>query len=190
MAKRPRTLAPRRKSSRSFGSSPNFAAVFRTQAFMVTTNLPIRLAHRLTSRLRDYANFSSPFVDFALLVPLAEASAVGFFRRCPADEYDGNHIVVEPPVDSCRPTAADAAAQPSRLHLRARHASIANKTTINQSVRTDSVVIDTLAVHRTTQREDKTNSESSAVYKPPDGSIVLIILAMAFIFFFFINKRR
>ena len=94
MAKLLKTLAPRLKSSRSSGLSPNFAAVFRTQAFMVTTNLPIRLVLRLTSRLRGYANFSSFIVDSALLVPLAEASAVGFFRRCPADEYDGNHIVV------------------------------------------------------------------------------------------------
>ena len=104
-------------------------------------------------------------------------------------DFDSLDICVEP-IDSCRSSAAVTAAQPSRLHLRARHASIANKTTINQSVRTDSVVIDTLAVHRTTQREDKTNSESSAVYKPPDGSIVLIIIAMAFIFFFFIKQRR
>ena len=102
-------------------------------------------------------------------------------------DFDSLDIVVEPPVDSCRPTAADAAAQPSRLHLRARHASIANKTSVNQSVKTDSVVIDTLAVHRTTQREDKTNSESSGVYKPPDGRIVLIILAIAIILFFFIK---
>ena len=104
-------------------------------------------------------------------------------------DFDSLDIYVEP-IDSCRSSAAVAAAQPSRLHLRARHASIANKTAINKSVRTDSIVIDTLAVHRTTQREDKTNSESSAVYKPPDGSIVLIIIAMAFIFFFFINTRR
>ncbi len=104
-------------------------------------------------------------------------------------DFDSLDICVEP-IDSCRSSAAVTAAKQSRLRLRARHASIANKTTINQSVRTDSVVIDTLAVHRTTQREDKTNSESSAVYKPPDGSIVLIIIAMAFIFFFFINKRR
>ena len=102
-------------------------------------------------------------------------------------DFDSLDIYVEP-IDSCRSSAAVAAAQPSRLHLRARHASIANKTTINQSVRTDSVVIDTLAVHRTTQREDKTNSESSGVYKPPDGSIVLIILAIAIILFFFIRK--
>lgn len=101
-------------------------------------------------------------------------------------DFDSLDIYVEP-IDSCRSSAAVAAAQPSRLHLRARHASIANKTTINQSVRTDSVVIDTLAVHRTTQREDKTNSESSAVYKPPDGSVVLIILAIAIILFFFIK---
>ena len=104
-------------------------------------------------------------------------------------DFDSLDICVEP-LDSCRSSAAVTAAQPSRLHLRARHASIANKTAINKSVRTDSIVIDTLAVHRTTQREDKTNSESSAVYKPPDGSIVLIIIAMAFIFFFFIKQRR
>ena len=104
-------------------------------------------------------------------------------------DFDSLDIYVEP-IDSCRSSAAVAAAQPSRLHLRARHASIANKTTINQSVRTDSVVIDTLAVHRTTQREDKTNSESSGVYKPPDGSIVLIILAIAIILFFCIRQHR
>ena len=105
-------------------------------------------------------------------------------------DFDSLDIFVEPIVDSCRSSAAVAAAQPSRVHLRARHASIANKTTINQAVRTDSAVIDTLAVHRTTQREVKTNSESSGVFKPPDGSIVLIILAMAFIFFFFIRQHR
>ena len=102
-------------------------------------------------------------------------------------DFDSLDICVEPIVDSCRSSAAVTAAQPSRLHLRARHASIANKTTINQSVSTDSVVIDTLAVHRTTQREDKTNSESSGVYKPPDGNIALIILAIAIILFFFIK---
>ena len=100
---------------------------------------------------------------------------------------DSLDIYVEPIVDSCRSSAAVAAAQPSRLHLRARHASIANKTSVNQSVKTDSVVIDTLAVHRTTQREDKTNSESSGVYKPPDGGVALIILAIAIILFFFIK---
>ena len=105
-------------------------------------------------------------------------------------DFDSLDIVVEPPVDSCRPTAADAAAQPSRLHLRARHASIANKTTINQSVKTDSAVIDTLAVHRTTRRKEKSNSESSGVYKPPDGGIVLIILAIAIILFFCIRQHR
>ena len=104
-------------------------------------------------------------------------------------DFDSLDIYVEP-IDSCRSSAAVAAAQPSRLHLRARHASIANTASVRQSVSTDSVVIDTLAIHRTTQREDKTNSESSAVYKPPDGSIVLIILAMAFIFFFFIRQHR
>ena len=104
-------------------------------------------------------------------------------------DFDSLDIYVEP-IDSCRSSAAVTAAQPSRLHLRARHASIANKTTINQAVRTDSVVIDTLAVHRTTQREDNTNSESSGVYKPPDGSVVLIILAIAIILFFFIRQHR
>lgn len=101
-------------------------------------------------------------------------------------DFDSLDIYVEP-MDSCRSSAAVAAAQPSRLHLRARHASIANKTTINQSVSTDSAVIDTLAVHRTTQREDKTNSESSGVYKPPDGSVILVFLAIAIILFFFIK---
>ena len=105
-------------------------------------------------------------------------------------DFDSHDIFVEPLVDSCRSSAAVAAAQPSRLHLRARHASIANKTTINQSVKTDSAVIDTLAVHRTTQREEKSNSESSGVYKPPDGSVVLIILAIAIILFFFIRQHR
>ena len=102
-------------------------------------------------------------------------------------DFDSLDIYVEPIVDSCRSSAAVATAQPSRLHLRARHASIANKTTINQSVKTDSAVIDTLAVHRTTRREEKSNSESSGVYKPPDGSIVLIILAIAIRLFFFIK---
>ena len=101
-------------------------------------------------------------------------------------DFDSLDIYVEP-IDSCRSSAAVAAAQPSRLHLRARHASIANKTSVNQSVKTDSVVIDTLAVHRTTQREDNTNSESSGVYKPPDGSVILVFLAIAIILFFFIK---
>lgn len=105
-------------------------------------------------------------------------------------DFDSLDIYVEPIVDSCRSSAAVAAAQPSRLHLRARHASIANKTSINQSVKTDSAAIDTLAVHRTTQREEKSNSESSGVYKPPDGSVVLIILAIAIILFFCIRQHR
>ena len=104
-------------------------------------------------------------------------------------DFDSLDIYVEH-IDSCRSSAAVAAAQPSRLHLRARHASIANKTSINQSVKTDSAAIDTLAVHRTTQREEKSNSESSGVYKPPDGSIVLIILAIAIILFFCIRQHR
>jgi hypothetical protein len=101
-------------------------------------------------------------------------------------DFDSLDIFVEP-IDSCRSSTAVAAAQPSRLHLRARHASIANKTTINQSVSTDSVVIDTLAVHRTTQLVDKTNSESSGAYKPPDVSVILVFLAIAIILFFFIK---
>ena len=105
-------------------------------------------------------------------------------------DFDSLDIFVEPLVDSCRSSAAVAAAQPSRLHLRSRHASINNKTTINQSVKTDSAVIDTLAVHRTTQRELKTNSESSGIYKPPDGNKVLVFIAIAIIIFFFIRQHR
>ena len=105
-------------------------------------------------------------------------------------DFDSLDIFVEPLIDSCRSSAAVAAAQPSRLHLRARHASIDNKTTINQSVKTDSAVIDTLAVHRTTLREMKTNSESSGIYKPPDGNKVLVFIAIAIIIFFFIRQHR
>ena len=104
-------------------------------------------------------------------------------------DFDSLDIFVENPIDSCRSSAAVAAAQPSRLHLRARHASIANKTSVRQSVKTDSAVIDSLAVHRTTHREEKSNSESSGVYKPPDGSIVLIIIAIAIILFFCIKQH-
>lgn len=102
-------------------------------------------------------------------------------------DFDSLDIFVEPLIDSCRSSAAVAAAQPSRLHLRARHASIANSKVVSSSVKTDSAVIDTLAVHRTTQREDKTNSESSGVYKPPDGGVILVFLAIAIILFFFIK---
>ena len=105
-------------------------------------------------------------------------------------DFDSLDIFIEPLVDSCRSSAAVAAAQPSKVHLRARHASIDNKTTINQSVKTDSAVIDTLAVHRTTQRELKTNSESSGIYKPPDGNKVLVFIAIAIIIFFFIRQHR
>ena len=104
-------------------------------------------------------------------------------------DFDSLDIYVEPIVDSCRSSAAVAAAQRARLRLGAGHASIANKTCINQAVKTDSAAIDTLAVHRTTQREEKSNSESSGVYKPPDGSIVLIILAIAIILFFCIRQH-
>ena len=105
-------------------------------------------------------------------------------------DFDSLDIFVEPLIDSCRSSAAVAAAQPSRLHLRARHASIANSKVVSSSVKTDSAVIDTLAVHRTTQRDVKTNSESSGIYKPPDGSIVLIIIAIAIILFFCIRQHR
>ena len=105
-------------------------------------------------------------------------------------DFDSLDIFVEPIVDSCRSSAALAAAQPSRLHLRARHASIDNSSSVRKSVKTDSFVADTLEVHRTTQREDRTNSESSAVYKPPDGSIILVILAIAIMIFFFIRIHR
>ena len=105
-------------------------------------------------------------------------------------DFDSLDIFIEPLVDSCRSSAAVAAAQPSRLHLRARHASIDNKKVINQSVKTDSAVIDTLAVHRTTHRELKTNSESSGIYKPPDGNKVLVFIAIAIIIFFFIRQHR
>ena len=105
-------------------------------------------------------------------------------------DFDSLDIFVEPLVDSCRSSAAVAAAQPSRLHLRARHASIANKTSINQSVKTDSAAIDTLAVHRTTQREEKSNSESSGVYKPPDGCSVLITIIIVIILIFFFRLLR
>ena len=105
-------------------------------------------------------------------------------------DFDSLDIYVEPIVDSCRSSAAVATAQPSRLHLRARHASIDNKKVINQSVKTDSAVIDTLAVHRTTLREVKTKSERSGIYKPPDGIKVLVLIAIAIIIFFFIRQHR
>ena len=105
-------------------------------------------------------------------------------------DFDSLDIFIEPLVDSCRSSAAVAAVQPSRVHLRARHASIDNKKVINQSVKTDSAVIDTLAVHRTTLREVKTKSESSGIYKPPDGIKVLVLIAIAIIIFFFIRQHR
>ena len=103
-------------------------------------------------------------------------------------DFDSLDIFVEPIVDSCRSSAAAvAAAQPSRLHLRARHASIANKSSIRQSIQKDSASVDSVEFHRTTRREDKSNSESSGVYKPPDGSVILVFLAIAIIVFFFIK---
>ena len=102
-------------------------------------------------------------------------------------DFDSLDIFVEPLVDSCRSSAAVAAAQPSRLHLRARHASIANKSSIRQSIQKDSASVDSVEFHHTTRREDKSNSESSGVYKPPDGSVILVFLAIAIIVFFFIK---
>ena len=97
-------------------------------------------------------------------------------------DFDSLDICVEPVVDSCRTSAAVAAAQPSRLHLRARHASIDNRKWVNKSVRT--------AVHRTTQRENKTESESSGVYKPPNVGLVLVVLAMVSFIIFSIDKFK
>ena len=105
-------------------------------------------------------------------------------------DFDSLDIYVEPIVDSCRSSAAVAAVQPSRLHLRARHASIDNRKWVNKSVKTDSLNIDSIAVHRTTQRENKTESESSGVYKPPNVGLVLVVLAMVGFIIFSIDKFK
>ena len=105
-------------------------------------------------------------------------------------DFDSLDIYVEPIVDSCRSSAAVAAAQPSRLHLLARHASIANKSSIRQSIQKDSASVDSVEFHRTTRREDKSNSESSGVYKPPDGRSALITIIIVIILIFFIRLLR
>ena len=102
-------------------------------------------------------------------------------------DIDSLDIFVENPVDSCRSLAAATETQPSRLHLRARHASFAKNSSIRQSIQKDSASVDSVEFHRTTRREDKSNSESSGVYKPPDGSVILVFLAIAIILFFFIK---
>ena len=99
-------------------------------------------------------------------------------------DFDSLDIFVENPIDSCRSSAAVAAAQPSRLHLRARHASIANKSSIRQSIQKDSASVDSVEFHRTTRREDKSNSESSGVYKPPNGRSALTIIIVIILIFF------
>ena len=105
-------------------------------------------------------------------------------------DFDSLDIFVENPIDSCRSSAAVAAAQPSRLHLRARHASIANKSSIRQSIQKDSASVDSVEFHHTTRREDKSNSESSGVYKPPDGRSALITIIIVIILIFFIRLLR
>ena len=105
-------------------------------------------------------------------------------------DIDSLDIFVENPVDSCRSLAAATETQPSRLHLRARHASIANKSSIRQSIQKDSASVDSVEFHRTTRREDKSNSESSGVYKPPDGRSALITIIIVIILIFFIRLLR
>ena len=153
--------------------------LFLSLAFLIACSSQKKVQSDFSEDVRLTNTTATTSSSFSLLDMVASWSC----------DFDSLDIFVEH-IDSCRSSAAVAAAQPSRLHLRARHASIANKTTINQSVKTDSAVIDTLAIHRTTQRELKTNSESSGVFKPPDGSIVLIILAIAIILFFFIRQYR
>ena len=104
-------------------------------------------------------------------------------------DFDSLDIFIEP-IDSCRSSAAAAPSQPSRLYLHAKRASIYNKKSVNQLVRTDSVAIDTLAVHCTTQREQKTNSKSSNIYKPPNATIVIIIVLALCAVVLFVRLRK
>lgn len=104
-------------------------------------------------------------------------------------DFDSLDIYVEP-IDSCSSSEAVAPSQPSRLRLHAKRASISNRKSVNQSVRTDSVAIDTLAVHRTTQREQKTNSKSSNIYKPPNATIVIIIVFALCAVVLFVRLRK
>ena len=94
--------------------------------------------------------------------------------------FDSLDIYIEP-IDSCRTSAAVVAAQPSRLRLRARHASFDNSAAYKASVLTDSCSIDSLAVYRSTQREQRSRSESAAVYKPPDGSWLIAFAVFSII---------
>ena len=105
-------------------------------------------------------------------------------------DIDSLDIFVENPVDSCRSLAAATETQPSRLHLRARHASFAKNSSIRQSIQKDSASVDSVEFHRTTRREDKSNSESSGVYKPPDGRSALITIIIVIILIFFIRLLR
>ena len=105
-------------------------------------------------------------------------------------DIDSLDIFVENPVDSCRSFAAATETQPSRLHLRARHASFAKNSSIRQSIQKDSASVDSVEFHRTTRREDKSNSESSGVYKPPDGRSALITIIIVIILIFFIRLLR
>ena len=105
-------------------------------------------------------------------------------------DFDSLDIFVENPIDSCRSLAAATETQTSRLHLRARHASFANNSSIRQSIQKDSASVDSVEIHRTTQREDKSNSESSAVYKPPDGCSALITIIIIIILIFFFRLLR
>lgn len=104
-------------------------------------------------------------------------------------DFDSLDIYVEP-IDSCSSSEAVAPSQPSRLRLHARRASISNNKSVNQSVRTDSVAIDTLAVHRTMQREQKTNSKNSNIYKPPNATIVIIIVLALCAVVLFVRLRK
>ena len=104
-------------------------------------------------------------------------------------DFGSLDIYVEP-IDSCSSSAAVAPSQPSRLRLHAKRASISNKKSVNQSVRTDSFAIDTLVVHRTTQQEQKTNSKSSKIYKPPNATIVIITVLALCVFVLFVRLRK
>lgn len=91
-------------------------------------------------------------------------------------DFDSLDIYVEP-IDNCSSSAAVTPSQPSRLRLHARHASISNKKSVNQSVRTDSAVIDTLAIHRTSTARNREEKTSANVYKPPNTNLIILIVS-------------
>lgn len=102
--------------------------------------------------------------------------------------FDSLDIYIEP-IDCCRTSVAVVAAQPSRVRLRARHAAFDNSAAYKSSVLTDSCSVDSLAIYRSTQREQRSRSESAAVYKPPNGfwliafavsSIIIVCLFKVF----------